>query len=273
MRRYFGGMTLLLALALSVGAADKDRSNSKYIPTQDDIDALIKAKEVIGKVSKLESTGKGFTLIYEYEYLDPNQKGINTAAKNLNRQQQQILRQYNQIMKTKNPTQRAMKLQQLMLRIQSMPIQDVSKLFKTKKGRKDFDLVAIEDVKVRVKKLPVRYDEKGNVQEYTAKEKKELKGKDPNLPGYTAEWDNVSNGQTVKVYLKAKKKKPAKDKDGKDKDKAKDDKAKDDKADAKDDKAKAKDKEEDDDDRPQVRMILILENPDADKGPDGKKNP
>jgi hypothetical protein len=200
-------------MALPAVAADKDKSSSKYAPTQADIDWLVKTKEVVGKTSNLESSGKGFTLIYEYEYLDPNQKGINTANKNLSRQQQQIVHEYNRILKTKNPVQREQRLQQLMLRIQTLPMQDLSKLFKTKKGRKDFDLVAKDTVKVRLKKLPIRYDEKGKVQEYTTKEKQELKGKDPSLPGYTGDWENLSNGQTIKVYVAAKKKKPTKAKD------------------------------------------------------------
>jgi hypothetical protein len=58
-----------------------------------------------------------------------------------------------------------------------------------------------EEVTVRFKKLPPEFDEKGKVKRRTAVELKELKGKDPRLPGYTAEFSDLKPGQAITVYL------------------------------------------------------------------------
>jgi hypothetical protein len=70
---------------------------------------------------------------------------------------------------------------------------------------KDVDPQGTEDILVRRSKLPVQYDDRGNVKEYTEKEKKDLRGKDPKVPGFAALWADVQTGQKVKLYLKSKK--------------------------------------------------------------------
>jgi hypothetical protein len=82
------------------------------------------------------------------------------------------------------------------------------------------ELDAPDDMKVRTRILPVEFDDKGKPRRLTEKEKKELKGPDPTLPGYTADWDSLKADQTVEVRLAKKPSKP-KDKD-QDKDKKKD---------------------------------------------------
>ncbi len=256
---------LLFALPVATAKGKKDRDKDKYMPTPEEVEALVKKHVVEGKVGTVEGSSKGFTFIYEYTTLEPRKN----AGKGLNRQQQQLLRQLRQIQKTRNPIQQQLKLQQFYarLQLQGVTTADLSKFFNTKTVRKDFDLQATEEVKVRLKKLPVEYDDKGNVKKYTAKEKEELKGKgkDRSLPGYQGTWDNVAEGQKVKVYLKAKKKKAKK---AKDKEEAKDKEA------AKDKLGKDKDDDEDlDDSKPLVTMIIIQEEPDADEKPaKGKRN-
>lgn len=58
-----------------------------------------------------------------------------------------------------------------------------------------------EDVKVRVQKLPLQFDDKGKPKPYTAEELKTLKGPEPSAPGYTAEYSDLKQGQTVRAYL------------------------------------------------------------------------
>jgi len=70
---------------------------------------------------------------------------------------------------------------------------------------KNVDADAPEEVVVRRWELPKVYDDKGNLKEYTSKERKELRGKDLKVPGYAATWDDVQFGQKVKLYLKSKK--------------------------------------------------------------------
>jgi hypothetical protein len=72
-------------------------------------------------------------------------------------------------------------------------------------ARQDVKVMTTDDVKVRTKNPPVAYDDKGNKKKYTAKELKELKGNDPKLPGYTAEFNDLKQNQVVEVSLVRKK--------------------------------------------------------------------
>lgn len=64
----------------------------------------------------------------------------------------------------------------------------------------DFDLPLAPEAKIRTNLLPMRFDEKGDIKQYTAKEKQELKGKD-NLPGYATTAEDLRNGQLAKLTL------------------------------------------------------------------------
>jgi hypothetical protein len=63
------------------------------------------------------------------------------------------------------------------------------------------DLPVADDVKVRLPSPPPATDEKGNPKRYTAKELKALKGPG-NEWGYSADFDSLKPGQTVRFYLK-----------------------------------------------------------------------
>ncbi len=79
------------------------------------------------------------------------------------------------------------------------------KSFHLQVGKQDVKVMTIDDVKIRTKNPPVAYDDKGNKKKYTAKELKELKGDDPRLPGYTAEFNDLKQNQVVEVSLVRKK--------------------------------------------------------------------
>jgi hypothetical protein len=63
------------------------------------------------------------------------------------------------------------------------------------------ELAASDDLKVRLPYPPPATDERGNPKKYTAKELKALKGPG-NEWGYTADFDGLKPGQTVRFYLK-----------------------------------------------------------------------
>jgi hypothetical protein len=62
-----------------------------------------------------------------------------------------------------------------------------------------------EDVVYRTQVLPPYLDEKGKPRKPTDKEKKEARGADHKLPGYTASRDDLKNDQIISVYFKVKK--------------------------------------------------------------------
>jgi hypothetical protein len=81
----------------------------------------------------------------------------------------------------------------------------------------NIELQADDDMKVRTLLTPVEYDDKGKPRRLSEKEKKELRGPDPSLPGYTADFDSLKQDQIVEVYLAKSKDQPrprVRDKDG-----------------------------------------------------------
>jgi hypothetical protein len=65
----------------------------------------------------------------------------------------------------------------------------------------NFELDADDEVIVRVLTPPLKFDEKGKPQKYTSQELQELKGPDPNLPGYTSSFDSVKRGSLVQIKV------------------------------------------------------------------------
>jgi hypothetical protein len=252
--------TLLLALALPVFAADEDKDarDKKKDPAakkdakdkkkkDDPAEPKTKPEKVsygaqfLAKLTKIEGTSQQeFTVQLTIRYLEPNLQ----AQANLLQKQQRLLLRQRQIMLTRNPIVR----QQLLLQLIQDAQQGQQNLYNIKEIKKDIDLRAAEDMKVRTMKPPLEYDDKGNVKKYTAQELKELRGKG-NLPGYTADFDSLREGQIVKVYLAKPKAKPKKKVDKKDKKGKKDKKDMDD------------EDEELEQPKPEAVMVVVIKEP------------
>ncbi len=193
-------LALPLALALPAVAADKDKAKDKknddQPATKQEYNQLEQAGEVSGKLAEVGDGGKTFTLRLEHQALEPNGNGNrgNRAAQNLYREQQQIMR-------TTNPVQRMMEMQRLAAQMERQQAQAARSAYRVITEHKDFDLQAAADAKVRFQDLPARFDEEGKPKQYTAEERKELKGPDPNLVGYKADFSDLKVGQVVKVVL------------------------------------------------------------------------
>jgi hypothetical protein len=78
-------------------------------------------------------------------------------------------------------------------------------LLSLKDQSKDVELEIADDLKVRTMLEPIEYDDKGKPRRLTPKEKAELRGPDPKLPGYQADFDSLKADQTVTVYVPQKK--------------------------------------------------------------------
>jgi hypothetical protein len=76
-----------------------------------------------------------------------------------------------------------------------------------KQSTRDVELQASDDLIVRVANPPTDFDDKGRPKRRTAQELKELKGPNPKLPGYNAEFESLKPDQIVQVTV-AKKKDP-----------------------------------------------------------------
>jgi hypothetical protein len=82
--------------------------------------------------------------------------------------------------------------------------QHQARLYSIETKKVDIQVTTVEDLKVRLARPPVQFDEKGKVKKYTKKELDDLKGPDTKLPGYMAEFSDLHADQIVEVYLKKK---------------------------------------------------------------------
>jgi hypothetical protein len=96
------------------------------------------------------------------------------------------------------PAEKLVPLRQILAKIHRVDAEQ--KVLHVEINQTFLDIVASEDVQVRVKEPPTSFDEKGNIIKPTAEELKKLKG-DPNLPGYLASFEALRPGQIVTVAL------------------------------------------------------------------------
>jgi hypothetical protein len=240
MWRRFGpaGLLTVLLLALPAPAADKKKDPGAQATNAADYQALAEAHTVTGKLLSLGGTDRSLSLRVDYQVLEPKPN----AGKGQAHATQHLLDEQRQIMRTRNPWVRAQKLQQFEVNVIRQQSRAVNQAFKLVSEHKDFDLESTPEVKVRYLEPPAQYDDKGHLKQYTAAELKELKGKNPDLPGYEADFNNLTVGQTVRVTLAA----PKAD--------------------------KPKDKDAPDDKKPLVSMVVIVTDAPPAAAPKGKKN-
>lgn len=163
---------VVLTLVGTISAADKDDKKK---------DDLINAGQVTGQIAHVESAGKGFRITVQVPVPDPV-----AMLKMANLQRQLAMSApRNRV----NIMRQIAQQQQNMVRMEPRPL----------------DLEPVEDLIVRRKNPPIAFDENGKIKRYTQKELKELKGEDPKLPGYQADFDSLQMGQIVQVSLVKKK--------------------------------------------------------------------
>lgn len=79
------------------------------------------------------------------------------------------------------------------------------KLYKLEEVKRKIQVSPVEDVKVRLANPPPQFDDKGKPKKYTKKELDDMKGPDPKLPGYTADFGDLKADMYVEVTLVKKK--------------------------------------------------------------------
>jgi hypothetical protein len=68
-------------------------------------------------------------------------------------------------------------------------------------AQKQVKLAVADAVQVRARLLPMAFDDKGSPRKLTKEEVKELRGTDPKVPGYAADYSDLKTGQAVIIYL------------------------------------------------------------------------
>jgi hypothetical protein len=83
---------------------------------------------------------------------------------------------------------------------QNQMAQAAARLYQLDKVEKEVEWTATDEVKVRMKYPPPKFNDKGKPVPYTKKELYELRGNDK-LPGFPAEFSDIKVGQIVEVTL------------------------------------------------------------------------
>jgi hypothetical protein len=192
-------LAVTLCLAMSAQAQDKSKAPDKSAASVD-ADTL-KEGEYFGKLINTPGSDGQFTIridMSRYEAKDT------TAASRANTQLNNDLQRARQLEQAValNPTQQQVNaLQQVYNQIR----QDQSKqrdAYKVTPDSKDVDFHASPDMTVRFLLPPVVYDDKGERKKFSLIDLREMRGVDPNVPGYEAKLSDLQPGQIVRVSLR-----------------------------------------------------------------------
>ncbi len=220
------GFGLLLAglLWTPAFAADDKKTGGKDDTTKH-VDAdTIPVGAYTGKLQDVPGKDGTFTVQIDASHLEP--KSANYAGKT-NQEMQNVARDQAHVAqleaelaraKTAKESQRisrdidkALAQLQKQLALAQKTAQDL----KVVTVQKTVDFQSADELKVRIMTLPVVYDDEGKIKAYTDEEKKTLKGKDTQLPGYEAKRADLKTGDVIRLTLgrKAPPKKTEGDKD------------------------------------------------------------
>jgi hypothetical protein len=187
-RAIFGTGLGALLLFVSLGSADdtKDTPAKKEPPKKTAREKPLKTDSFVGKLIRVEGSQR--TLAVRVTAKIPQE---NTGAA------QNIANLKVQLLTARDPAS-----------IRNISVElakNQANLINYKDQSKDVELEVADNLKVRTLLEPVEYDDKGKPRRLTAKERADLKGADPKLPGYEADFDSLKVDQTVTVYVPQKK--------------------------------------------------------------------
>jgi hypothetical protein len=187
MRSKLCGLAILAVfglLARAGFAADEKKADEKNTPEK-----MIKQGQLTGKIVAVDETKKSLKIQLTYSLPKFNQGEYNGLLQAQRDYQNALAR------RDANAARNAA----------NAVAQHQAKLYTYEQKTKDIDLQTIDEVVVRAAAPPPAFDDKGQLKKYTKKELDELKGPDKKLPGYTADFGSLRNGQVVMVTLVKKK--------------------------------------------------------------------
>jgi hypothetical protein len=199
----FFGLTALLTLVLLLPSSDaqdaKDKSSDKPDSTVD-ADTL-QAGDYVGKLLATPNADGTFTLRTEkYEPKDPNNATL--ASNQLNGEVQRARQLEQQF--AANPTEKtrtALTRQYARVRSEQARLYAIT--------YKDIEFHAANNMVVRFLSPPVQYDDKGEMKKLSLLDLQEMRGLDPNVPGFAAKASDLQPNQVVRATLRQAKPAPA----------------------------------------------------------------
>lgn len=233
-------VSLLLSLALlpeAVEAQKKDKKPTSDLPkaTAQEYAQANQMREIVGKLSFADGNVKTISIKIEAQHYEANPnfkpqaggfggKNPQGGNNNLYQSYMRLMQEQQRAMQNRNPAQRQQALtkvqgemRQLMAKWQQEEAKNYQNALKggaknpqqnnnnqpytVVTTSKEFDFEVQETAITRRMVLPVDYDDKGNLKQYSKEELAKLRGTDATKPGYTAKYEDLAVGQVVKLFL------------------------------------------------------------------------
>lgn len=191
-------------MAILSAASAQTQSTNITDATPAEYGYLQKLPEAIGKLGSFNASSKQFTLLVEYQAGPPKVSGpladIQRIVQSLAREQQ-MLAVAGSPRAVNDRLNNIQRLQVQLVRAQTQyRAEQARNAAKGPQGPfKKFEMAAIEKAEVRMGFLPVRYDDKGNLKEYSKEEM--AKFRSGGKIGIPATFEDLSAGQVIKVVL------------------------------------------------------------------------
>lgn len=197
--RLFGfSMVVLTACALPIIGADEKKKKGDDDSSDRINFSLLQPGMVQGKV-KAAPNGKSIVIEIPFTRIekknnDKNDKDDKNDNNNKNKKNKNTKG-------NKNP--QAAQAQRIREQIQKANQQQLEALRNQKVviDWKEIEIPLDASTKFRSKEPGSGFDEKGNIKKYSSEELKQLKGSNPNLPGYEAKQEEIQAGQIVTINL------------------------------------------------------------------------
>ncbi|MFO0878245.1 MAG: hypothetical protein U0840_12915 [Gemmataceae bacterium] len=173
-------MLLLGSTADAQKKADKDKDKDSDAPAES---KMVRAGVLTGKIGAIYEDKRMIRLQVSVPTINPGAL-------------QSIAQAQAQMAYARGNPQAMLQARQALMRAQATMYQMTTK---------DIELSATDDVIVRTARPKEEFDEKGKIKRMTKAELKELKGSDPKMPGFKAEFGDVQTDQIVQVTLVMKK--------------------------------------------------------------------
>jgi hypothetical protein len=191
-RSYFmAGCVLLLASALSAHAAAAKEAVKAKNPKEAK-EKLLSSGLLLGRITTLDGDARTLTVQVTLQYLVADEDAV--------AQEVDLRGQLTDALQIEDPGERFQRVRE----VQAEILANRANLLRVEETQQDVALQLVEDVKVRVANPPPVFDDKGRARKYTVQELKDLKGPG-NLIGYTADFSDLKEGQTVRVSAARKK--------------------------------------------------------------------
>jgi len=198
------GVLLVLIVSSCSPAVWAQKIKPKADETEKNSEKNIKAGLLVGRIMNVYEESRKLRI----QISVPVTRVDEGAAVNVLQARQQLVQAQLAMQMARDPNALLQARQQL-AQAQLQLAQAQAGLYRTEMVQHELEVQPIDEVIVRRAHPPETFDEKGRLKKkYTKAELKELRGDDPKLPGYKAEFSDLQNDQVVRLHLVRKKGEP-----------------------------------------------------------------